>query len=163
MSVYKILFFIFLIISAFFAFFGFYQSGLLYLEIAIVGCAIIWIFLREKNPSVCLIISIIITAVGILLGVNFFFMVLYCGFSLALWDITLMELRISENAYNTKIKLYNLVRLSSLGLALVISFVIIFTCRFINIKIPFFIIVILAISAFLCIKRIVIIFSKKLK
>ena len=110
MIVYKILFLIFLIISTLFAFFGFYQSGLLYMEIVVTFCMILWIFLSKKIPSICFLSSIIITVSGILLGVNLIFMVLYCGLSLGIWDITLMELQISGNAERAKVNLYNFMR-----------------------------------------------------
>lgn len=163
MVIYKILFLIFLIASTLFEFFGFYQPGLLYMEIAVVFCVILWVFLRKKSPSICLISSIIVTATGLLFGANPFFMVLYCGLSLGSWDITLMELQISGNAKGTKVNLYNSMRFISLGLTLVISFVIIFIFRFINLKLPFFIILILVIFSFICIYRIVDIFSKRQK
>ena len=161
MIVYKILFLIFLIISTLFAFFGFYQSGLLYMEIVVTFCMILWIFLSKKIPSICFLSSIIITVSGILLGVNLIFMVLYCGLSLGIWDITLMELQISGNAESAKVNLYNFMRFISLGLTLIISFIIIFIFRFINLNFPFFIIIILVISCFFCIYRIIDIFNKR--
>ena len=161
MIVYKILFLIFLIISTLFAFFGFYQSGLLYMEIVVTFCMILWIFLSKKIPSICFLSSIIITVSGILLGVNLIFMVLYCGLSLGIWDITLMELQISGNAERAKVNLYNFMRFISLGLTLIISFIIIFIFRFINLNFPFFIIIILVISCFFCIYRIIDIFNKR--
>ena len=163
MIIYKILFLIFLIISTIFGFLGFYQSGLLYMELTVAFCLILWIFLRKKSPSICLTSSIIITASGVFLGVNSIYMVLYCGLSLGSWDITLMELQISENAVSTKVNLYNLMRLISLGLTLITSFIIIFIFKFINFKLSFFIIIILVISSFFCIYRIVDIFIKRLK
>ena len=163
MIIYKILFLLFLITSTLFGVFGFYQPVLLYMEIAVVLCMILWLFLRKKSPSICLISSIIVTATGILFGANPFFMILYCGLSLGSWDITLMELQISGNAKGTKVNLYNSMRFISLGLTLVISFVIIFISRFTNLKLPFFVIIILVIFSFICIYHVVDIFNKRQK
>ena len=163
MIVYKILFLIFLIISSVFGFYGFYQSGLLYMGIVVALCMILWIYLRKKKSSICLICSLIITVSGILLGVNPVFMILYCGLSLGSWEITLIELQISENDKSTKVNRYNLMRFISLGIAIVTSFIIIFIFKFINLKIPFFVIIILVISSFFCIYQIFNVFNKKPK
>lgn len=161
--IYKILFLILLFISTLSGFLGFYQSDLLFMEISVMLGAVLCFFLREKSPSICLISSLIISISGILLGANSIFMILYCGFSLASWEITLMELQFSGNTENTNVKLYNTMRFISLGSTLLISFILIFILRFINFKIPFFIIIISVIFSFFCISRIIDIFKKKMK
>lgn len=161
MKLHTKLFFGFLGVSIICAFFGFYQSSLFYMEIALAVDAVLWIVLKKISPSFCLVSSVILAISGILLGAHPLFMILFCGFSFGAWDIVHMEFQIHENAKNVKINLYNSMRLVSLALSLVLSFAVIFTFTLIHIHIPFFIMLILALSAFFCMYRLIQIFGKK--
>lgn len=163
MSVHTKLFFCFLGVSTIFAFFGFYKSGLYYMEIAVAVNTILWILLRKKNPSFCLVVSVILPITGIFLGVHSLFMILFCGFSFGAWDIAHMKIQIQKNSWNVKNGLYNSMRLISLALSLVLSFAVIFTFTLVHINIPFFIMFILVLSAFFCMYRLIQIFDKKRK
>jgi nitrate reductase gamma subunit len=141
-------------LSTFMAVTGFWQIGLWPGAIAVLVCAIAWIFIRKKFSSAYLAASVIFAANGLLLGVSAPFMFFYAGFSLAAWDLNSMDLSLSENSPDQKSSLYQSRRLLALGFSLSVGFLTILLGHLLSFQIPFIVMVLLLVLVFFSLNRI---------
>jgi hypothetical protein len=157
----KSLFYICVLSSAITAILGFEEYHVRPCEAAVLLCAVLWIIARKKIPSVCLFLSLVIATAGLLLKVSPLVMFFYSGFSLAAWDIASLEISLKNNSKERMSNHYQFTRVLSLLSALAIGFPLIFAGRTLHLKIPFFVMVLLAIVTFFSINRIVNIVKRK--
>ena len=130
------------------SFIGFYQSGSILL-LSVLGLNIlVWVFLRKKVPSFCFSLSVILLVSGLIQSADPLYMIAACGFIFAAWDLTLAELKISENREQGKDGLYGRLRVNALGTSLLVSYALIYGSGFVKIRLPFFVVFVLAILAF---------------
>jgi nitrate reductase gamma subunit len=148
-------------LSTFLAVAGFWQVGLWKVTIAVLVCAIAWIFVRRKFSSVCLAGSVTFAAAGLILGAAAPFMFFYAGFSLATWDLNSMDLSLSRNSPDQKSNLYQSRRLFALGFSLGAGFLIIFLGHLLRFQIPFIVMVLLLVLVFFSLNRIMRLLQQK--
>jgi uncharacterized membrane protein AbrB (regulator of aidB expression) len=155
MTLRKTLFFICWGLSTLLAATGFWQIGFWQGEIVVAICAIAWLFVRKKFLKFCMGSSIAVAAAGLLLGVPSPFMFFYAGLSLACWDLTSMDLSLACNLPRQKTKLYQSMRLRTLGFALGAGIFTILLGRYLSFQIPFLVMVIFIFLAIFSFDRIV--------
>lgn len=155
----KLLFYFSLLISTLLAQAGFIQTGLWVEVIASIFCAFFWIFFRKRIPSVCLVLSISIAVIGIIFKVPSSFLLIYSGFSMICWDLTLLELSLNKNVPDQKAGLYRWLRIKSLALSLVLGIAVYFINYLFKFQIPFFVMILLVTGVFICFFRIFKIFK----
>jgi hypothetical protein len=148
MKYHKILFFICLVISIVMAVYGFYRIDSFPSIISVLISGAAWLILHNKVPYFCLIVSIIIAVTGLILGVPKIFNFLYSGFSIASWDLALMDLNLSSNAHDQKSSLYQIIRLKLLALVLAAGFLTRIIILFLNLNIPFVLMILFICLAF---------------
>jgi hypothetical protein len=154
MTLRKTLFFFCWGLSTLLAVAGFWQIGFWQGEIAVVICALVWLFIRKKFSKFCLGSSIAVAAAGLLLGVPSLFMLFSAGLSLASWDLTLMDLSLAANSPGQTAKLYQSMRLRTLGFVLGAGIIVIFFGRYLSFQVPFFVMVLFIILAIFSFDRI---------
>lgn len=160
MKYHKILFFICLVISIVMAAYGFYRIDSFPGIISVLTSGAAWFILHKKVPYICLTVSIIIAVTGLILGVPKIFIFLYSGFSIASWDLALMDMNLSSNAHDQKSSLYQIIRLKLLALVLAAGFLTGVIILFLNLNIPFVLMILFICLAFFFIDRIIRILRK---
>jgi hypothetical protein len=100
-----------------------------------------WLFARKYPisilPLICLLISVCLAVVGKLNGVPSFLMICSSGFSLATWDLLLLDGALGNSSSGEQTRQYEIKHLQSLGLALVSGLAVIFLGHSLRLQIPF--------------------------
>ena len=100
-----------------------------------------WLLARINPASglslICLLASVGLAAAGVLTGSPPLLMISGSGFSLATWDLLLLEPALGSNVSGEQTKRYESKHLQSLALALGSGFILTFLGRFLNLQIPF--------------------------
>ena len=104
-----------------------------------------WLLARRYSASglsiICLLASVGLAAAGVLTGSPPLLMISSSGFTLATWDLLLLDTALGSNVPGEQTKRYESIHLQSLALALGCGLIVAFLGRFLNLQIPFIVLV----------------------
>jgi len=110
-----------------------------------------WIYTKSRSvfwsASSLLLIYIVLAAIGIIAGIPMMLMIIGCTTALASWDLTQLKQSILENARLKTGTSFEKYHLRSLALSLSAGIVLSFASVYINLQLPFGVIVFLTLLA----------------
>ena len=106
-----------------------------------------WLFARKNMdpwlPFICLLASVGLAVAGRLFGAPYFLMILGSALALAVWDLIYLDTALGKNSFGAKTRRYKNKHVQSLVLALGFGLFVALLGRFINIRIPFIVLMLL--------------------
>jgi hypothetical protein len=106
-----------------------------------------WYFARKYLaswlPHICLLGSVGLAVAGRLTGSPPLLMICGSGFSLAAWDLLLLNAALESNTFDEQTRQYENKHLQLLALALAAGFFVAFFGRLLNLQLPFFVMMLL--------------------
>ena len=149
--------FSFIGISAVLSFLGWYMVNLVYGETAVILIFLIWVLLKFKMPTICVLLSFASTIAGILMNGNPHIFIFSSVFAFFAWDFANLESSIRKNntkAVNDTLRLYSM-RLITLSISLGLGMIFYLISGFIKFSLSFIIASVLVILTFVCLNRFV--------
>jgi hypothetical protein len=106
-----------------------------------------WLFARKNTdpwlPFICLLASVGLAVAGRLLGAPYLLMILGAALALAVWDLKYLDAALGKNSFGAQTRRYENKHIQSLVLALGFALFVVLLGRFINIRIPFIVLMLL--------------------
>ena len=120
---------------------GYWIAGNWIGVVIVIITSLVWLLARKYPssglPFICLVVSVCLAAVGCLIGSPSWLMICGSGFSLAIWDLILLDDALGINSSGILTKQYENKHLQSLALALGCGLLVAFIGRLLNFQIPF--------------------------
>jgi len=157
----KMIFYFFLSISTILAFLGWYHINSIIGEITVIFIAITWVFIKNKLPTICCLLTLSISVTGVLLKGNSLLFILSAEFAFLTWDFALLESSLRKNSSTKNATAFYFIRLRSLSLSLAIGIIIYFMSGFFKLQLSFFVVAVVVILSFICLNRIIFILKGK--
>jgi hypothetical protein len=158
MSLRKIFFFLFLILSTLCLAAGYAIDRQWIGAMIAILAGLAWLLARKNPgsvlPHVCLLISVGLAVVGRLIGSPPFLMVSGSAVALAVWDLLLLDSSLGNNSSLEQTRQYENKHLQSLMLALGFGLLSILLGRAINLHTPFFVLMLFIIFILFALDRI---------
>jgi hypothetical protein len=106
-----------------------------------------WLFARKNMdpwlPFICLLASVGLAVAGRLFGAPYLLMILGSALALAVWDLIYLDTALGKNSCGAQTRRYENKHVQSLVLALGFGLFVALLGRFINIRIPFIVLMLL--------------------
>jgi len=106
-----------------------------------------WLFARKNTdpwlPFICLLASVGLAVAGRLCGAPYLLMILASALALAVWDLIYLDTALDKNSFGAQTCQYENKHVQSLILALGFGLFVVLLGRFINIRIPFILLMLL--------------------
>ena len=128
-------------------------------------CAPAWYFARKYPdsglPLTCLLGSVVLSIAGLLTGAPASLMMIGAGLALAAWDLLRLDLALGDAVSEPQTLRYEFKHLQSLALSLGCGMVVAILGHFLNLRFPFFVMMLLVALAIFALDRIWGIIKKK--
>lgn len=117
-----------------------------------------WLFTRKNTdpwlPFLCLLASVGLAVAGTLIGASPFLMILSSAVALAVWDLTCLDSALKHNSFGEQTRRYQNKHIQSLALALGLGLFGALLGRFINLRFPFIIVMLLIVLTLFALDRV---------
>jgi hypothetical protein len=106
-----------------------------------------WLFARNNTdpwlPFICLLASVGLAVAGRLLGASFWLMIFGSALALAVWDLIYLDTALGKNSFGEQTRRYENKHIQSLVLALCFGLIVVLFGRFLSIRVPFIVLMLL--------------------
>jgi hypothetical protein len=117
-----------------------------------------WLFARKNTgpwlPFICLLASVALAVAGRLFGAPYLLMIFGSALALAVWDLVCLDTALGKNSLAVQTHRYENEHIQSLGLALGFGLFAVLLGRFIHIRIPFIVLLLLIAFTLLALDRV---------
>ena len=117
-----------------------------------------WLFGRKNTdswlPFICLLASVGLAVAGRLVGAPYLLMIFGSALALAVWDLVHLDAALDRNSFGAQTRRYENKHVQSLALALGFGLFVVLLGRFINIRIPFIVLMLLIASTLFALDRV---------
>ena len=117
-----------------------------------------WLFARKNTdpwlPFICLLASVGLAVAGRLMGAPYLLMILGSALALAVWDLVYLDTALGRNSFGAQTRRHEYKHIQSLFLALGFGLFVVLLGRFINIRIPFIVLILLIAFTLIALDRV---------